>query len=168
MPARSSAIVVSWPRLQRIVVSDDQILKVLDLSFRPAGEHHARSPFEPARPDSSYDARVEFAAIRHISNPLPFPIADNPTYVWCRDHLLVVYGPDGHGVLTPCCRGKFLVRRVFPSSAFGLIYKVVLARVQNGRTHVDRTGPLSDLEAIFEELETGKFLGRAVITDLAR
>ena len=35
------------------------------------------------------------------------------------------------------------------------------------RTHVDRTGPLSDLEAIFEELETGKFLGRAVITDLA-
>ena len=35
------------------------------------------------------------------------------------------------------------------------------------RTHVDRTGPLSDLDAIFEELETGKFLGRAVITDLA-
>ena len=32
---------------------------------------------------------------------------------------------------------------------------------------VDRTGPLSDLDAIFEELETGKFLGRAVITDLA-
>jgi alcohol dehydrogenase, propanol-preferring len=45
---------------------------------------------------------------------------------------------------------------------------VDLAAAGKVRTHVDRTGPLSDLESIFEELETGKFLGRAVITDLAR
>jgi propanol-preferring alcohol dehydrogenase len=44
---------------------------------------------------------------------------------------------------------------------------VELAAAGKVRTHVDRTGPLSDLDAIFEELETGKFLGRAVITDLA-
>jgi propanol-preferring alcohol dehydrogenase len=35
------------------------------------------------------------------------------------------------------------------------------------KTHVSRTGPLSDLPAIFDELEGGKYLGRAVITDLA-
>lgn len=40
--------------------------------------------------------------------------------------------------------------------------------VSEVRTHVDRTGPLSDLDAIFDELEHGKFLGRAVITDLVR
>jgi propanol-preferring alcohol dehydrogenase len=34
------------------------------------------------------------------------------------------------------------------------------------KTHVSRTGPLSDLPAIFDELEAGKYLGRAVITDL--
>jgi propanol-preferring alcohol dehydrogenase len=35
-------------------------------------------------------------------------------------------------------------------------------------SHVSRTGPLSDLPAIFDELEAAKYLGRAVITDLAR
>jgi propanol-preferring alcohol dehydrogenase len=45
---------------------------------------------------------------------------------------------------------------------------VALAAAGKVHTHVDRTGPLSDLDAIFEELEHGKFLGRAVITDLAR
>jgi len=45
---------------------------------------------------------------------------------------------------------------------------VDLAAAGKVKTHVDRTGPLSDLDSIFEELETGKFLGRAVITDLAR
>lgn len=35
------------------------------------------------------------------------------------------------------------------------------------RTHVSRTGGLSELTAIFEELERSAFLGRAVITDLA-
>jgi len=45
---------------------------------------------------------------------------------------------------------------------------VDLAAAGKVQTHVGRTGPLSDLDAIFEELETGKLLGRAVITDLAR
>jgi len=33
-------------------------------------------------------------------------------------------------------------------------------------SHVSRTGPLSELSAIFDELQAGKYLGRAVITDL--
>jgi propanol-preferring alcohol dehydrogenase len=35
------------------------------------------------------------------------------------------------------------------------------------RTHVSRTGALTELPVIFEELEQAAFLGRAVITDLA-
>lgn len=34
-------------------------------------------------------------------------------------------------------------------------------------THVGRTGPLSELDAIFDELEAGKYVGRAIINDLA-
>ncbi len=44
---------------------------------------------------------------------------------------------------------------------------VELAAAGKVKTHVSRTGPLSDLPAIFDELEAGKYLGRAVITDLA-
>jgi propanol-preferring alcohol dehydrogenase len=36
------------------------------------------------------------------------------------------------------------------------------------KSHVSRTGPLSDLGPIFDELATGKYLGRAVINDLSR
>jgi D-arabinose 1-dehydrogenase-like Zn-dependent alcohol dehydrogenase len=43
---------------------------------------------------------------------------------------------------------------------------VELAAAGKVRTHVGRTGPVSDLGAMFEELEAGDFLGRAVITDL--
>jgi propanol-preferring alcohol dehydrogenase len=43
---------------------------------------------------------------------------------------------------------------------------VDLAASGRVRSHVSRTGPLSDLEAIFDELQAGKYLGRAVITDL--
>jgi propanol-preferring alcohol dehydrogenase len=35
------------------------------------------------------------------------------------------------------------------------------------KSHVSRTGALSELPAIFDELEAGRYLGRAVITDLA-
>jgi propanol-preferring alcohol dehydrogenase len=45
---------------------------------------------------------------------------------------------------------------------------VDLAAAGRVKSHVSRTGPLSDLSAIFDELEGGKYLGRAVITDLAR
>jgi propanol-preferring alcohol dehydrogenase len=44
---------------------------------------------------------------------------------------------------------------------------VDLAAAGKVKTHVSRTGPLSELPAIFDELEAGKYLGRAVVTDLA-
>ena len=34
------------------------------------------------------------------------------------------------------------------------------------KSHIGRVGGLSELGAIFDELEAGKYLGRAVITDL--
>jgi propanol-preferring alcohol dehydrogenase len=60
-----------------------------------------------------------------------------------------------------------------------LIYSVVgtvqdmrelvdLAAAGKVRTHVSRVGPLSELGAIFDELEAGRYLGRAVLTDLSR
>ncbi|MBV9951885.1 MAG: zinc-binding dehydrogenase [Acidimicrobiia bacterium] len=45
---------------------------------------------------------------------------------------------------------------------------VDLAAAGKVATHVSRTGPLSELPAIFDELEAGKYLGRAVVTDLSR
>ena len=44
---------------------------------------------------------------------------------------------------------------------------VDLAAAGKVTTHVSRTGPLSELSAIFDELEKASYLGRAVITDLA-
>jgi propanol-preferring alcohol dehydrogenase len=35
------------------------------------------------------------------------------------------------------------------------------------RSHVSRTGPMSELETIFKELEAAQYLGRAVLTDMA-
>ncbi len=46
-----------------------------------------------------------------------------------------------------------------------LVELVAAGRV---RTHVSRTGPLSQLGAIFDELEAGKYLGRAVVTELGK
>jgi alcohol dehydrogenase, propanol-preferring len=45
---------------------------------------------------------------------------------------------------------------------------VDLAAAGKVRTHVSRTGSLSDVPAIFDELEAGAYLGRAVLTDLSR
>lgn len=45
---------------------------------------------------------------------------------------------------------------------------VDLAAAGHVKTHVSRTGALSDVPTIFDELEAGAYLGRAVITDLAR
>jgi hypothetical protein len=36
------------------------------------------------------------------------------------------------------------------------------------KSHVSRTGALSELPAIFDELEGARYLGRAVLTDLSR
>jgi propanol-preferring alcohol dehydrogenase len=44
---------------------------------------------------------------------------------------------------------------------------VDLAAAGKVKTHVSRTGPLSELPAIFDELEAGRYLGRAVVTDLS-
>lgn len=44
---------------------------------------------------------------------------------------------------------------------------VDLAAAGKVTTHVSRTGPLSELGSIFDELEAGAYTGRAVITDLA-
>jgi propanol-preferring alcohol dehydrogenase len=43
---------------------------------------------------------------------------------------------------------------------------VDLAAAGKVRTHVSRTGPMSELGDIFDELEASKYLGRAVLTDL--
>jgi len=45
---------------------------------------------------------------------------------------------------------------------------VDLAAAGKVTSHVSRVGPLSEVGAIFDELEAGAYLGRAVITDLAR
>jgi alcohol dehydrogenase, propanol-preferring len=44
---------------------------------------------------------------------------------------------------------------------------VHLAATGKVKSHVSRSGPLTDLPAIFDELEGARYLGRAVITDLA-
>jgi alcohol dehydrogenase, propanol-preferring len=43
---------------------------------------------------------------------------------------------------------------------------VALAAAGRVTTHVSRTGSLADLPTIFDELESGAYLGRAVLTDL--
>jgi propanol-preferring alcohol dehydrogenase len=45
---------------------------------------------------------------------------------------------------------------------------VDLAAAGRVKTHVSRVGALSDVPQIFDELAAGKYLGRAVITDLTR
>jgi len=44
---------------------------------------------------------------------------------------------------------------------------VQLAADGHVRTHVSRTGTLSELPTILDELDHGAYLGRAVITDLS-
>ena len=43
-----------------------------------------------------------------------------------------------------------------------------LAAAGGVKTHVSRVGTLSDVPQIFDELAAGKYLGRAVITDLTQ
>jgi propanol-preferring alcohol dehydrogenase len=43
---------------------------------------------------------------------------------------------------------------------------VELAAAGRVNTHVSRTGPLSDLGRIFDELQAGEYFGRAVVNDL--
>ncbi|HXY94638.1 MAG TPA: alcohol dehydrogenase catalytic domain-containing protein [Acidimicrobiia bacterium] len=43
-----------------------------------------------------------------------------------------------------------------------------LAAAGRVKSHVSRTGTLTELDAVFEDLEANRYLGRAVITDLSR
>ena len=45
---------------------------------------------------------------------------------------------------------------------------VELAAAGRVKSHVSRTAPLSELPSVFDDLEAGRYLGRAVITDMAR
>ena len=66
----------------------------------------------------------------------------------------------------------FLTDPTIIYSAVGTVQEmrelVDLAAAGKVKTHVSRVGSLSDVPAIFDELEAGKYLGRAVITDLTR
>ena len=65
----------------------------------------------------------------------------------------------------------FLTDPTIIYSAVGTVQEmrelVDLAAAGRVKTHVSRVGALSELGDIFDELEAGKYLGRAVITDLS-
>jgi propanol-preferring alcohol dehydrogenase len=77
---------------------------------------------------------------------------------------------DGNLELNPWM--TFLTEPTIIYSAVGTVQEmrelVALAAAGRVKTHVSRTGTLSDVPAIFDELESGKYLGRAVVTDLSR
>ena len=66
----------------------------------------------------------------------------------------------------------FLTDPTIIYSAVGTVQEmrelVDLAAAGRVKTHVSRVGALSDVPQIFDELAAGKYLGRAVITDLTR
>jgi propanol-preferring alcohol dehydrogenase len=66
----------------------------------------------------------------------------------------------------------FLTDPTIIYSAVGTVQEmrelVELAAAGKVKTHVSRVGTLSDVPAIFDELEAGRYLGRAVVTDLSR
>lgn len=80
--------------------------------------------------------------------------------------------PTGDGPFSVDVFRFFLNEPTIIFSAVGTVQDmrelVELAAAGKVKTHVDRTGALSELPTIFDELEAAKFLGRAVITDLAR
>lgn len=45
---------------------------------------------------------------------------------------------------------------------------VDMAAAGKVKSHIGRTGPLSELPHVFDDLEAGKYVGRAVITDLSK
>ena len=76
---------------------------------------------------------------------------------------------DGSLQLTPW--QLFLTDATIIYSAVGTVQEmrelVDLAAAGKVKTHVSRIGALSDVPAIFDDLEAGKYLGRAIITDLS-
>ncbi len=76
-------------------------------------------------------------------------------------------GPLGVGPIDLLTRDVLIM-----SSAVGTVEEmrelVALAAEGKVKTHVGRTGPLSELPQIFEELEAGRYPGRAIVNDLAK
>ena len=91
-----------------------------------------------------------------------------------RGGLFVAVGipPSSDGNLQLHPWQLFLTDPTIIYSAVGTVQEmrelVDLAAAGRVKTHVSRVGTLSDVPAIFDELEAGKYLGRAVITDLTR
>ena len=90
-----------------------------------------------------------------------------------RGGLFVAVGipPSSDGNLQLHPWQMFLTDPTIIYSAVGTVQEmrelVDLAAAGKVKTHVSRVGGLSDVPDIFDELEAGKYLGRAVITDLA-
>jgi len=65
----------------------------------------------------------------------------------------------------------FVKDPTFISSAVGTVQDmrelVALAAAGKVKTHVSRRAKLSELESVFDDLQAGKYVGRAVLTDLA-
>jgi propanol-preferring alcohol dehydrogenase len=80
--------------------------------------------------------------------------------------------PSGAGNLQVNPWMMFLTDPTIIFSAVGTVQEmrelVELAARGKVKTHVSRVGSLSDVSEIFEELEAGKYTGRAVINDLTR
>jgi propanol-preferring alcohol dehydrogenase len=80
--------------------------------------------------------------------------------------------PSGDGNLQVNPWMMFLTDPTIIFSAVGTVQEmrelVELAAAGKVKTHVSRTGSLSDVPDIFDELEHGKYTGRAVVTDLTR
>jgi propanol-preferring alcohol dehydrogenase len=91
-----------------------------------------------------------------------------------RGGLFVAVGipPSSDGNLQLHPWQLFLTDPTIIYSAVGTVQEmrelVDLAARGRVKTHVSRVGTLSDVPEIFDELEAGKYLGRAVITDLTR
>jgi propanol-preferring alcohol dehydrogenase len=89
-----------------------------------------------------------------------------------RAGLFVAVGlpPTSDGTLDLNPFELFLMDPTIIYSAVGTVQDmrelVDLAAAGHVSTHVSRTGPLSELGTIFDELEAGSYTGRAVITDL--
>lgn len=89
-----------------------------------------------------------------------------------RAGLFVAVGlpPTSDGTLDLNPFELFLMDPTIIYSAVGTVQDmrelVDLAAAGHVSTHVSRTGALTELEAIFDELEAGAYTGRAVITDL--
>ena len=91
----------------------------------------------------------------------------------CRAGLFVAVGipPTTDGNLELNMFEFFMRDPTMIYSAVGTVQDmrelVELAAAGQVKSHVSRTGALSELPAIFDELQAGKYLGRAVINDLA-